>query len=535
MAYQVLSLKWRPRKFQDVIGQDHIVRSLQNALSGGTPGHAYLFSGTRGVGKTSVARVFAKALRCESLSDDGNACGVCNACLDFEVPEASMNIYELDGASNNKVEDVRELIGAVGGLPTSGRSKVYIIDEAHMLSIAAFNALLKTLEEPPEHVVFILATTRPDKLPDTVVSRCQRFDFKCVNVGDISKLVERIAAAESIVFENRESVKTICRQGRGSVRDTLSLLEQVLSYTDDKLITEDVLVSALGLVAASEINSLVGGILRGEQKLVIDLVDGMLEENVMLDTIAALVLERLYHIITSSKDMEGISPAEAIWIYENFARDINWALEGPVPDKSLRVVFKKVTMRRTLLGFQAAADVGGEEQSTPRLQGKTQGDLRGDPPLSQGLPSTAESESLGNNCAVDSEKMWEGFISHLRKSAPTLSLNLEQGDADVSKSGSSLTVNLRFDYSGKVFYTYLSVGEAKERIISNLSQFFSVDAAGINLNLSLQRETLKSFSDVEMEQKRAEEELAKQEIAGHSAVKTAEQVFNSRVKEITLS
>lgn len=511
MTYQVLSLKWRPRRFEDVIGQDHIVRSLQNALLGGALGHAYLFSGTRGVGKTSVARVFAKALRCESLLEDGNACGKCSACLDFETPEATMNIYELDGASNNKVEDVRELIGTVRGLPTSGRSKVYIIDESHMLSISAFNALLKTLEEPPEHVVFILATTRPDKLPDTVVSRCQRFDFRHVSTSDTAKLVERVAVEEGITFENQESIETICRQGRGSVRDTLSLLEQVLSYTDDKFVSEDILVSALGLIGTSAVNSLVGGMLGGDAELVAKLVDNMLEENVMLDTIAASVLERLYDIISSSQDMEGISLAEVIWVYESFTQDMNWALQSMIPDKAIKVVFKKVTMRRDLLAPVAmpskaeAAEVKGASDKASSLSSE---------------PSSAT---------------WEDFISHLRKNSPTLALNLEQGHADVSKSNMGLTVDLKFDYSGKVFYTYLDVGSARDRIVSHLSQFFSVDVGNINLNMSIQEEALKSFSDVEREKQKSKEDNDRNEIAGHSAVKIAEQVFNSRVKEITLS
>ena len=194
MAYQVLARKWRPKKFQDVIGQEHVTKSLQNAIAKDKIGHAYMMVGTRGVGKTSVARIFAKAIRCENLTSDINACGTCKACLDFDT-ETSMNVIEIDGASNNSVDNIRELISNVHYLPTSGRFKVYIIDEVHMLSTNAFNALLKTLEEPPAHVVFIFATTEAQKLLGTVLSRCQRFDFRNVSVARLVEHVKEISKA----------------------------------------------------------------------------------------------------------------------------------------------------------------------------------------------------------------------------------------------------------------------------------------------------------------------------------------------------
>jgi len=229
MTYQVLSRKLRPKAFQEVIGQEHVIRSLSNAVKVKKIGHAYLFSGTRGVGKTTVARIFAKAIRCDSPLSDGNPCNTCKPCLDFNV-DNSMDIIEIDGASNNSVENIRDLIANVQYLPTTGRFRIYIIDEVHMLSNSAFNALLKTLEEPPEHVIFIFATTEPQKIPATIVSRSQRFDFKSVSINDLVKFIKDVAVREKIHFGDENIYNEIATLGYGSVRDALSVIDQILRW-----------------------------------------------------------------------------------------------------------------------------------------------------------------------------------------------------------------------------------------------------------------------------------------------------------------
>ncbi|MCB0367989.1 MAG: DNA polymerase III subunit gamma/tau [Bdellovibrionales bacterium] len=243
MSYQVIARKWRPQSFQEVVGQNHITQTLHNALKSDRIPHAILFTGPRGTGKTTSARILAKALRCPNATDF-IPCNECSSCLEI-ASSSSVDVIEIDGASNNGVDSIRDLRETVGYMPSSGKYKVYIIDEVHMLSTSAFNALLKTLEEPPEHIIFIMATTEVHKIPQTILSRCQRFDFRRISVKQIVDRLSYICSQDGVTSDE-EALWLIAKQGDGSMRDSQSLLDQVITFANGPL-TKDLVQSILGL------------------------------------------------------------------------------------------------------------------------------------------------------------------------------------------------------------------------------------------------------------------------------------------------
>ncbi len=253
MSYTALYRKWRPSTFEDVKGQDHIVTTLKNQIRSKRMGHAYLFCGTRGTGKTSVAKIFARAVNCQN-GIDGSPCNVCDICKGI-IKGSSMNVVEIDAASNNGVENIREIRDQVQYPPTEGTFRVYIIDEVHMLSTGAFNALLKTLEEPPSYVIFILATTEVHKIPITVLSRCQRYDFKRITLDTLANRLNELAKEEGIDAQEK-ALQYIAKVADGSMRDALSLLDQCVAFHFEKTLTYDNVLEVLGAVDATVFSKL---------------------------------------------------------------------------------------------------------------------------------------------------------------------------------------------------------------------------------------------------------------------------------------
>ena len=274
MSYTALYRKFRPATFEDVKGQDHIVTTLKNQIKSGRTSHAYLFCGTRGTGKTTIAKIFAKAVNCENPVD-GSPCGECSVCKAIAAG-ASMNVIEIDAASNNGVDNIREIVDEVSYSPAEGKYKVYIIDEVHMLSIGAFNALLKTLEEPPSYVIFILATTEVHKIPITILSRCQRYDFKRITIDTISERIKELTQIEQVAIEDK-AIRYIAKTADGSMRDALSLLDQCIAFHFGQELTYDKVLDVLGAVDTAVFSRLLRVVLAGDVSGAI----GILEEMVV--------------------------------------------------------------------------------------------------------------------------------------------------------------------------------------------------------------------------------------------------------------
>ncbi|WP_127715386.1 DNA polymerase III subunit gamma/tau [Halobacteriovorax sp. HLS] len=597
MSYQVLARKWRPKRFQDVIGQSHITRSLQNALSRDKLGHAYILSGTRGIGKTSVARIFAKAIRCENKREDSNPCGECPSCLDFEST-TSMNIVEIDGASNNSVDDIRDLIGNIQYLPTSGKYKIYIIDEVHMLSTSAFNALLKTLEEPPAHAIFILATTEPEKLLGTVLSRCQRFDFRNATVKDLSVHLKHIATEEGIKFEDDKIISQISAQGKGSVRDSLSLLDQVLSFSEDGVITEQSVSYALGLAKTSAIIDMVTFIINGDRVSLSKLYNDLLNENVSAKNICYSLLDEFYLFISQVDNEENIKsrwpaanssslqPGEIFWIYESISKDIIWTLASLSPERATEVALVKIALRNSffqeeeIVKKKTIINSSANEEKVEVIEDVIESppsetievkpaeviveeDRQDEGPavnfeelskvldsnesipvqVDETLDSVTKSEELLREKSVqDLPRSWDGFLAYLFKVSPAAASNLEQGNIinPLTVTESTVVIDIGFPETSKVFLDYLKEAEAFKKLTSQVCDFFNVEEKNVTIVLELVgnedaiETDFKSKAEIKQMLEDKEEDRQKNDILNNPLIVQAQDIFNSKIDKVII-
>lgn len=529
MTYQVLARKWRPKLFEEMVGQEHITKSLQNALRTSKLAHAYLFTGTRGVGKTSMARLFAKAIRCEHPTANFNPCLKCPSCI--EVDESNgLDYLEIDGASHNSVENIRELIENVNYLPARGKYKIYVIDEVHMLSVSAFNALLKTLEEPPAHTIFIFATTDAQKLLGTVLSRCQRMDFRHVSVDKLVAHINMIAASEKLSFGSPVLVQKLAEMGQGSIRDTLSLFDQVLSLATDNVISEKVFYQSLGLVEAETITRMLSSVLLGDVKGITTLYHQSLEQNVDLKKLTLELLDSLYQVIQLIDDQPAIyskklltpnalidiSFAEVFWIYETLSKDCKWALETSWADQVVLVCLQKIARRRQFIQ---------PDQAIP--QKKTN--------VIASTPLAEVKRTLDFNL--------HDYISQIAEEAPTITAYLKRGNllSFHSESLEHLELTFGFTTHEKSAQEYLADTDV-------IGKLLKVTSERLKTNLDKTRVHFKVLSEDEQRETgflslTSQDEMSRQKISidkkekllNDPMVKEAERLFNSKIDKIILN
>lgn len=563
MAYQVLARKWRPRVFEDVIGQEHVTRTLRNSVLKKQVAHAYLLTGTRGVGKTTIARIFAKAIRCENLSEQGNPCLECNSCQSIDS-NSSLDYIEIDGASNTGVDNIRELIDNVQYLPSSGKFKVYVIDEVHMLSVNAFNALLKTLEEPPEHVVFIFATTDPHKLLGTVLSRVQRFDFKNVSIETLVNHIQKISKAEEIEFSSVDLIKELAKHGKGSVRDTLSLLDQVLSLSLDRKINEDVLLMSLGLAKTQSLKLLINGILTGNKEKCSLAYSYVLDENVDLEKFVLQVLDAFFNVIENIdrpdkleetfidvESIKEISTSELLWIYEVLAKDFEWAVKSIDPEKMILFTLIKVALRNDIINNtsqkievkkklveESKPDLVIEERKEVHREQKEEFkkvEDKAEVKVVEEKPVEVEVTSI--------EKNWSTFLSFAMKKEQTIATNLERGNilGSIENSDSRFRIELGISEEDKIFFEFLNDSEVKNTVNKLLAEFFEVNIEKVQFQLNLlnahEKEVKNFLSVADIGEKNLSDLKAerRKSLIENKYVKEAEKLFNAKINKVILN
>ncbi len=485
MSYQVLARKWRPKRFAELVGQEHVVRALSHALDSGRIHHAFLFTGTRGVGKTTIARIFAKSLNCER-GTSAEPCGVCSICNDVDAGRF-FDLLEIDAASNTGVDDVRELIENAQYMPARGRYKVYLIDEVHMLSKNAFNALLKTLEEPPGHAKFLLATTDPQKLPVTVLSRCLQFNLKRLTIEQIVFQIDRILAAEQIEHDP-ESVREIARGGNGSLRDALSLLDQAIAFGGGKLVASEVR-TMLGTIDRGAVTDFLDAILRDDAAALAALIQQASEFQPDYATVLDAFAEAM-HAIQVEQLIPGAA-SDAAWPVAGFAQRLapesvqlfyQLAITGrrdlalaPSP----RIGFEMTLMR--MLAFQpapAAGDAPARSSTAPRMTSA--------PSLSP-TPAASERGPIASSAAMASMQLGDAVA------APRAAMSMAMPSASAQPAVAPTNAPLqRFDAAAWLDFVDHSElrGPARE-FASNLG-FLADDGDNIRVSLPASHEHLRN-------------------------------------------
>jgi DNA polymerase-3 subunit gamma/tau len=460
MSYLVLARKWRPQSFEEVIGQHHITKTLQNAIANDRVAHAFLFAGARGVGKTSMARILAKALNCRE-GPKPSPCNGCENCKEISSGN-SMDVLEIDGASNRGINEIRELRETVKYTPATSAFKIFIIDEVHMLTPEAFNALLKTLEEPPPRVIFILATTQPHKIPLTILSRCQRFDFKRIPLEEIFQRLKEIVAQEEVEVSDK-GLLLMARESRGSLRDAQSLLDQTIAFSGKKINDEDV-KEVLGVIDSALVFEMSSAIARGDTGKCLDIIDNIYTYGYDMGRFCRELLEHLRNLMVvkiggdprqltdlQGKEVEDLVAQSEELSLEQIHRLFNVLLQSE--QEMSRSAFPKVIMEVALIKMASLGPLVPLDEIMDRLN-ELESNLAGYPAeLPMGAPGRKEDmvsqpdisappamEEKGETLPIskkeiendapqraDLEEKWAQLIDHIKAQNPILGSLLRYG------------------------------------------------------------------------------------------------------------
>jgi DNA polymerase-3 subunit gamma/tau len=541
MSYQVIARKWRPQNFDQLVGQNHIAQTLQNALKNGRLPHALLFTGPRGTGKTSSARILAKALRCPNAVNF-QPCNVCPECQDIAASR-SIDVIEIDGASNNGVDAIRELRDTVAYAPSTGKYKIYIIDEVHMLSTSAFNALLKTLEEPPAHVVFIMATTEAHKIPQTILSRCQRFDFRSISTRQIADRLKKICDEEGVVCDE-EALWIIARQGDGSMRDSQSLLDQVITFANGALTRENV-VSILGLTDRTLLMEVLSGLLARNTAAIL----GSLEKIALAGYEASLfahdLLENIRHLLlVKISTAAGGLRAGMVELPDAEIRFLQ-DLGSTTSEEDIHLLFD--------MALKGAADLAKANEprlvlemlllrmaQAPRIVELTQM-LSGSAAMTAPTPSavtpvavpasatpTKASQRRMDPIGLNPQERWFEFVQRLRQADALLAAKVENlifiGEKDKA---------LFLAIPAKMSFLKEALAEAEVR--KNLQSLIDRHwGAGYTLSIQLEKGEVVGVSAkavADQKEKKQEEDLAGK-VANHPLIKSATTALKGQIKSI---
>lgn len=593
-SYIVLARKWRPGQFSDIVGQSHIVRTLMNAIRAQRIHQAYLFTGSRGIGKTSIARIFAKVIRCEQTQMVSDArgewlksCDQCASCKEI-TSGTSIDVIEIDGASNNGVEAVREIRENAKYLPATGSRKIYIIDEVHMLTTAAFNALLKTLEEPPAHVIFIFATTEPHKIPATILSRCQRFDYRRVTLAQIQQRLTEVTQAEGVSAEPA-ALALIARAAEGSMRDSLSLLDQVIAFSGNQITVSSVRDS-IGLVEGQTLLGILDGIFKRKPLDALSLVDQAYTRGHDLRVLTRSLIEFLHAAIlakvgaensgslelSSEEWSELVSTAsnreleEIEMIFQVMHHGLEWIARSPQPKIVLDVLVVKCATAEALMFADSSTSTapqgnspagGGSARPLPtptasavpaapaasRVTTPTPSRESAVAPqphqasasITAPRPSMPQPESAASAAAPavapkapTGPTSWEGFIETVRKTRPLLASILEHGSCVALPDGSGEQL-LQIAYQSKdsYFRDQLQSRVYNEQLLTLTKEYFG-KTTRVQLEIREAGESLAEKKRRELEEK---QKNAREAARNHPTILEAKALFGGELGPIELS